>query len=409
MVLAVSIWVARYLGPMDFGALNFAIAFIAFFSWMTHLGLQPIIVRELVKNSDRANLILGTALVMKLTGAVLSILFIMGTIILVEPGAQTIRPMVFILSLMFMFQAFDVISFFFEAKIQSKYAALARGAAIVVSSALRVFLVVGNYGVTWFALASVLDMFIAGFLYAFFYSRIGNSFTQLRFEFKMVQNLLSYSWPIMIGVFLVTIHLKIDQVMIEHYLDLEQLGFYSVAVSLSEAWYFVPAVIGSTVMPYLVKLRTENRILFQYRLVQGYFFMFWMGIAVALVVQLLGQEAIVMLFGPEYRSAFSALALNIWAGVFVAQSVIKGIWNVSENLQVYRIAVNSVAIVVNIVANMMLIPAFGIEGAAMATLLSRVCGHWVAPFAFKPLRQNTLAAIRSINPFYVRKQRELFA
>lgn len=407
LALSVSIWVARYLGPRDFGILNYALAFIAFFSWASHLGLQQIVVRELTKTPDEVDRILGAAFFMKLIGAVISVLLIAVAISAIKPEDGLIKLVVFLASLIYVFQAFDVTSFFFEAKVLSKNTAIARSVSVMVSSALKIYLILGGYSVVWFALANVLDIFVAGALLLFLFTHLGNSVRRWRFDINFARELIGYSWPVMIGSFLVTIHLKIDQIMIESYLSLDQLGIYSVAVRLSEAWYFIPAIIGSTVFPYFVSLRESDSKLYKYRLVQAYCGMFWLAITVALVVQIFGEPGIMLLFGQDYVGSSGALALNIWAGVFVAQSYIKMIWDVSENLQVYRIAINSTAIVVNIAGNLLLIPMYGISGAAMATLISRAFNNWVTPLMFKATRENTLISIRSISPLYVLKQREL--
>lgn len=404
LALSVSVWVARYLGPRDFGILSYAVAFIAFFSWASHLGLQQIVVRELTKTPEEVNRILGAAFLMKLVGAVISVLLIVVAISVVKPEDNLIRLVVFLASLIYVFQVFDVMGFFFEAKVLSKYTAIARSLSVVASSTLKIYLILGGYSVAWFALANVLDIFVAGALLFYLFTRVGNSVREWRFDINIAKELMGYSWPVMIGSFLVTIHLKIDQIMIDSYLSLEQLGIYSVAVRLSEAWYFVPAMIGSTLFPYFVSLRERDRVLYRLRLIQAYCCMFWLAVIVALFVQVFGEFGIMLLFGKEFIASYGPLTFNIWAGVFVGQTYIRMIWDVSENLQAYRIVTSSVAILVNIMGNMILIPMYGIVGAALATLISRTFSDCLIPLMIKPARENTLMSLKAINPLYVFNQ-----
>jgi len=225
------------------------------------------------------------------------------------------------------------------------------------------------------------------------------------FDKSIAMELIQHSWPLMVSSFLVLIHLKVDQLMIESYLNMEQVGLYGVAVKLAEFWYFFPAIIVSTLLPYFILLRKRDLLLYKYRLLQLYCAMFWLGVFVAGVTQLSGEWVIVELFGEEYRSSFAPLALNIWAGVFVAQSYAKTIWDVSENLQFYRIISNSVAVFVNVIGNMLLIPVYGIIGAAMATLITRLFNNWIVPLFMDSHRENTLLSIKAINPFFVYKYR----
>lgn len=371
------------------------------------MGLQQIVVRELTKYPDRTNRILGSAFLMKLSGAAVSMILIFFAIGLLKPEDDGVRLVVLLVSLTYIFQAFDVMSFFFQSRVLSKYTAIARGIAVIGSSILKVYLILAKFSVVYFALAYVLDIFVISILLLYLFYKTGNDVRDWKFDVDMAKGLFGYSWPFMIAIFLVTIHLKIDQMMIENLLGMESLGLYSVSVRLSEAWYFVPAMMSSTLLPYIIRLRETNYSLYTYRLKQAYFGMFWLGVFVALGVQIFGEWVLVLLYGKEYGASFDALALNIWAGVFVAQSSFKSIWVVSENVQIYRVYINAIGIIVNVVGNLVLIPIYGISGAAMATLITRMVNNWVTPLVFGATRENALNAMISVNPFYILKQGKL--
>jgi O-antigen/teichoic acid export membrane protein len=260
--------------------------------------------------------------------------------------------------------------------------------------------ILGNAGLVWFAAAGLAEAAVAAGLLLLIFVRSGYRSPQWCFDRTLAVDMLRYSWPLAISAFLIMIHLKIDQVMIDHYLGMNDVGVYSVAVKLAEFWYFLPAIVVSTLMPYFVELRERDYGFYQARLIQLYSLMFWSGAAVGTIVYFLGEFIIRLLYGEAYAGAYAALVINIWAGIFVAQSQVKGIWTISENLQIYRIVNNSVAIVVNVALNTVLIPKYGISGAAMATLASRFVNNYITPLMFKPIRANALMAIKSINPVY---------
>ncbi len=199
--------------------------------------------------------------------------------------------------------------------------------------------------------------------------------------------------------------MKIDQIMIGSMLNNVQLGVYSVAVKLSEYWYFIPAIIVRTLMPYFVNLRESNKELYRFRLMQLYSLMFWMGISVGLLVLIFGESIIRLLYGDVYIEAYRPLMFNIWSGVFIAQALARGIWIVSEDLQLYVFIANIVAVIINIILNLILIHRLGIAGAAIATLITRFITNLVMPIAITPYRDNTILSIKCINPFYVYKRR----
>jgi len=399
--LLVGIWVARYLGPHDFGILNYGLAFIAFFSFFSRLGLDQITVRELTTSPEKEYEIIGTVFFLKLFGGVLATILIILSISFVKSDNIIIRTIVFIVALQFIFQAVDVIDYFFQAQIFSKYVVIPRSTAFVLSSLLKIYLITNNYSVEYFALA-ILSDFIFSMVFLFLiYQLTHHQITQWRFNHRIAFDLIKDSWPLMISTFFIMIHMKIDQVMIDCYLSASEVGVYSVAVRLSEAWYFIPQILVSTLMPYFILLRETDSTRYYDRLSQLYSIMFWAGTIVGIITIIYGNEIIALLFGIPYKGAYRALVFNIWAGIFISQGIARSIWMIGENLQKYRLFNNLITVNLNIILNMFLIPMLGISGAAISTLTTRIFGTWIISFLFKPLRQSTGAMIKSINPKYL--------
>ncbi|MDA3779377.1 MAG: flippase [Bacteroidales bacterium] len=406
--LLVGIWIARYLGPSDFGILNYALAYTALFMLFVNLGLDQIVVRELVKFPEKTHELMGTAFTLKLTGAITGIMAVYFSLCLTEIDILT-KTIIFIVSLTFIAQSLNVVDYFFQSKILSKNVVIARNSAFLISTLLKIFFIINKYSVIYFAMANCLDCFMASLFLIMIYTKAGNQISLWRFNKKIAKKLILYCWPLAISVFLITIHMKIDQVMIGNMLNTEQVGVYSVAVRLSEAWYFIPGILVSTLMPYFIELRETDKNLFKFRLMQLYALMFWMGIGVGIFIIFFGEDIIKIFFGYNYSSAYKAMVINIWGGIFVAQSYAKGIWVINENLQFHRITANIIAVTINIVGNYYVIPLYGITGAAIVTLVTRFVNNWITPILIKPYRKNTILSIKSINLLYVyKKKKELY-
>jgi PST family polysaccharide transporter len=405
--LLIGIWVARYLGPSDYGILNYAMAYTAMFMLFVNLGLDEILVRELVKKPKLTNYLLGSAFVLKIFGALVAIclIFFSFNFMVIENITKTA---ILIMSIAFILQSFDVIDYYYQSKILSKYSVIARSFAFIMSSGLKIYLLVYKYSVLFFVGAGVIDILMYSLFLSLIYVKQNGSFSKWKFNIKIVKNLLKYSWPLALSVFLITIHTRIDQLMIGTMLDIKEVGIYSVAVKLAEFWIFIPSILVSTLMPYFVNLRNKDAQLYHFRLLQLYSLMFWMGAFVGIVTIIFGEDIIVLLFGDVYKDAYVALVYNIWIGVFIAQAVARGIWMINENLQLYRIYNNILAIITNISLNIILIPKFGISGAALASLLSIGIGTWFYSLLFKPLRESTIDMITSIVPLYILKYKEKY-
>ncbi|MDC0357680.1 flippase [Oligoflexia bacterium] len=399
--LLVGVWVARYLGPEDFGRLSYAAAFVAFFSFMSNLGLNSIVVREIAKGKDVYYKIVGTSFYLKLFGGLLACTTAILCIMFAQKDATTIQCIVVLLALGYLFQSLDIIDYSFQANILSKYVVLARDGAFLVSSILKVLFIILKFEVIYFALAVLLDIFLASLFLIVFYTRTGNSVRLWKYDQTIAKKLLRFSWPLMFSVLFITIYMKIDQVMIEHLLGIKEVGIYSVAVNISEAWYFIPAIIVSSLMPYFVKLKDVDYDRYTYRIQQVYTIMIWMGILIGLLAVFFGKEAIILIFGIEYKNAYEALYINIWTGIFVSLGVASSLILISENLQIYQLISAIILIVVNVTGNWFIIPYWGITGAAITTLVTQGVGLLIIPLFFKPIRKITILSLKSVLPFYL--------
>ncbi|WP_304544132.1 flippase [Sulfurimonas microaerophilic] len=398
--LLVGIWVARYLGPNDFGILNYSLAYTALYMFFVKLGLDQIIIREIVKKPKLTNYMMGTAFGLKFIGSIITLFLIYLSLYFLETDSIT-KIVIFIISVGFILQSIDVIDFFYQSKVLSKYVVIARNTAFILSSLLKIYFILNEYSVLYFAVANVFDLFLSGLFLIFIYKKTGYAINKWRFSTKKAIELLKFSWPLALSFFLISIYTKIDQVMIGNMLDTEKVGIYSVAVRLSEVWLLIPNIMISTMMPYFVSLREENNQLYHERLVLLYSFMFWLGVFVGIVTIIFGEDIILFLFGQVYLGAYEALIYNIWSGIFISQAVARGIWLISENLQKYRLYNNVMAVVLNIFMNFILIPKYGVAGAALATLCTQALSTWLFSFLWKPMRKSTLEMIKSINPVYL--------
>ena len=400
--LIIGIWVARYLGPEQFGILNYGMAFVAMFSFLPNLGFNLIVVRDVTKYPEKTNKILGSSLVLKLLGSSLAVVLIVLIVLNLNKTDALVKYVIILFSIGFIFQAFDVIDFFYQSQMLSKYVVFSRNITFIIINGIKIFLILNEYDLIWFVITATFGFFLDALFLIITYTKTHKSVLNWRFDKDMGFELMKNSWPLMFSAFLISVHMKIDQVMIGNILDTKQVGIYSVAVRLAEFWYFIPSIIISTLMPYFVELRENNNELYYFRLTQLYSLMFWMGVGVGVFVIFFGKDIIRVFFGSDYAGAYEALIFNIWAGIFVAQSLAKGIWVISENLQLYRIVANLIAVLINVSLNIILIPIYGISGAAIATLFTRFLNNWITPvLLIKPYRENTIISIKSINPFYV--------
>lgn len=399
--LLVGVWVARYLGPEQYGLYSYALAFVALFGAVAKLGIDQVVIREWVKAPEKEYSIFGSVLWLKLGAALLALMLVTPVAWLAEGGDWSFTILVTIVAVGLIFNVFDAYEIYYQAHILSRNVVLARSSAFVLFLVIRVILILGEYSVIYFAAAATLELALGGVNLAIIYKRKQGKWLEWHFDRRIVTSLLRDGWPLIVSTGLIVIHMRIDQVMIGQMLNNADVGIYSVAVRLSETWLFFPAIIVQTITPYMMKLREINMKHYQARLIQLYSIMFWLGIFAGVATIFFGDFFVRLLFGEAYRDAFIPLVLTIWTGVFISQGIARGIWMVGENMQGYRLMSNLIAVPMNIALNLWLIPKFGVTGASAASLISVGIGTWVVPFLFKSMRSSNRQLLYSIHPKYL--------
>lgn len=368
--LFVGVWVARFLGPEKFGLFNYATAFVALFGAVASLGLQGIVVRDLVKEPENAEEVIGTAFTLQLLGGLLALMVAVSATVWLRPDDTLMRTMVAILGSALVLKATDVAKFWFEARVQSKHTVIVENTAFLMMAVGKIGLILAEAPLLAFVWITLCEatLVAAGMLWT--YHRNVGTFTRWRPQLVLARQLLKESWPLILSGLAVMIYMRIDQIMLGEMLGDNAVGIYSAAVRISEIWYFVPMAIVASVFPAIIEAKKYNEDMYLRRLQKLYDLLAILAVVVAIVMTFSSDWVVVLLFGKTYAAAGEILAVHIWAGIFVFLGVASGKWLVLEGLQKNVFYRTLIGAFVNIGLNITLIPAFGILGAAVATVVS---------------------------------------
>ncbi len=385
--LFVGIWVARYLGPEQFGLFSYAQSFVGLFATISTLGLDGIVVREFLNNKKNEYELIGTTFFLKLLGAML-VLFILSVAINFTSNDINTNILVFIIASSMIFQSFNVVDFYFQSKVLSKYVVYANVISLFISSLIKIVLIVNNAPLIFFAWIILFDSVILAFGYIAFYVKINSMafIKKIKFSKALAVSLLKDSWPLILSGIAISFYMKIDQIMIKEMLDSNSVGQYAAAIRLSEAWYFIPMVICSSLFPAIINAKNTNKELYYNRLQKLYDFMVLLSLLIIVPTLFLSNYIIELLYGHAYLQSGKVLALHIVGSVFVFLGVASGKWFIAENLQKYSFYRTFTGSIVNIILNYILIPLYGIYGAAIATIISQFIASYLFNATSKRLR-----------------------
>jgi PST family polysaccharide transporter len=369
MGLFVGVWVARYLGPVQFGSLNFALAFVALFGSATTLGLEGIVVRELLHSPEHRHEIMGTTLALRTGGGFFAVVASIATLKLIQPHDRQSLLLVAILSFTLVFQAFDTIDSLFQSQVRSKITVWAKNTAFLIFAAVRVTLIHVKAPIWGFAVAATGEIALGAFGMLVGYRMSGERMSSWKVHRTRAASLLKESWPVIFSGMAIMVYMRLDMVMLKMMSGDFAVGVYSAATRVSEVWYFIPTAIVSSVSPAIMRVK-DNPELFYERLRKLFSLMAATACIIGSIVALASHFIIRTLYSSGYASAAPVLAVHVWASVFVFLGVAQTPWDISKDLLKFSLYRTLAGAAVNVAINFVLIPRFAALGAAVATVVA---------------------------------------
>ena len=398
VTLFVGIYVARYLGPESYGILSYSLSFAWLFSALLDLANREIIVRELVNNPDKHKLILSSAITLRLAGALLLGCVVSVCLQFVDNDRVTLI-MIALITIGIMFQSWELIDYYFQSQVQSKYTVWAQISQLFLASLSKLTLIICEASLVWFAFVFLIEYVFLAFLYFLIFIWKVGKFSIKFFDYKFSKQLLKNSLPMLLTGLSIMIYMKIDQIMLKELVDIKSVGIYSAAVKLCEAWYPIPVLLAGSLYPAIINAKKTNKEVYHSHVQKLYSLLVWLAITLAIPITLFSDLIIGYLYGNEFSKSVIILQIYIWASIFVFMSVASHKWLVIEKLEKYIFITTFLGMVINIVGNIVLIPIYGAYGAAIATIISYGISSYGSLLLLPKLRLGFWFATKSFNPF----------
>jgi len=375
----ISVLVARHLGPHDFGILSYALSVTAFLGTFVYLGLSGVVVRNIVNHPDETGVLMGSSFALKMAGACLSYALIF-PLAFWGHSSNVETWVLLIIGASLLFRPVEIIDFWFQSRIESKYSVLGKGIAFLLASTGKLVLVLAGASVVAIAALSLIEFVLAAILLVAVYEFKGKTVRSWVIQVPKMLELLKQSWVLILSFFLALVYLKVDQIMLRWMKGAAEVGVYSVAVRFSEVWYFIPSAIVISVFPKLVEIRKKDKKKYEKKLQQGFDILFALSLPIAIVMTFIGTPVIGKLYGSEYERAGGILTIHIWASIFIFMRALFSKWIIMENFLIFSLFSHGIGAIVNVILNLFLIKHYGGYGAAVATLISYAVASYFVLF-----------------------------
>jgi len=372
--MLMGIAVANYLGSTGNGILNYPMALITFFMAASALGLDAYITRELLQRPQSKNVLLGTAFTLRLSAGLIVLPLIYFTYFLINSLSDASAGVPFnfiaIVSFVCVIQSINIIDSYFQSQIQGKKIMLVQVFANIISALAKIILIFLAAPIAWFIWALLADAAFLAIGYLWMYHKSNESVFHWKFDKSLAKYLIKMAWPLAFSAILVTLYMKIDQIMISSYLGSSALGVYSTVVSLSESWYFIPVATVSALFPAIMNARKHDEERYQNRLQNLYDLMSFISLGIAIIMTFASPLVYKILYKADYAAGAEVLAIHVWAGIFVFLGSASGQYLIAEGYTKLSLVRTALGALVNIILNIWWIPIFGIKGAAWASLIA---------------------------------------
>lgn len=389
--IMVGVWVTRYLGPEKYGVISYALASVAIFGTIAKVGLDSIIIRNIVNFPNKLSLYLGTAFWLKVIGGLTTL-----SIVWLTTG----NMYVLIIAAGLIFQSFEVVDFYFQSQVQSKYVSICKVAQLFISSLLKLYLINIHAGLSLFAMVYLVDQVTLGFFLYFIYKHGKNVEFINRFNLKIAIELILESWPVMAISLAAVLQSRADQILINTQIGSLELGYYAAAVGFIEIFSFLPIIINSSFTPAIMNAKKRSNTEYEHRLQKYYSLMFALFVIVALPIFFFGNQFVVFLYGTDFTRAgfiFSLMAFRIF---FTNMGVARSQYILNERLYHYNFIATVIGAATSIVLNYFLVPYYGLVGAILVSYFSYFISTFFVDIFNKKTRYNLGLMYRGITTFY---------
>ncbi len=394
--LVISMLTARFLGPSNFGLINYAASIVAFVTPIMYLGLNGVLVQEIVNTPEKEGEILGTSVTMTFLSSLLCVIGVISFAAAVNRGERETVIVCALYSTLLIFQSLELLNYWFQAKLLSKYASGVALFAYAVISGYKIYLLAAHKSIYWFALSNALDYMIIVIGLFIVYKRLGGG--RLRFNLSTARRLWGKSRYYIVSNMMIAIFAQTDRIMLKLMINDAATGYYSAAVACAGMTGFVFTAIIDSFRPLIFDDKKTDEIRYEKDMCRLYGIIIYLSLLQSLVITLFSGLIIKILYGAAYSASINALKLIVWYTTFSYLGSVRNIWILAENRQKYLWIINLSGALANVALNYILIPITGIMGAALASLVTQIFTNVIIGFIIRPIRYSNTLMLRALNP-----------
>lgn len=399
--LVVSMITARYLGPSNYGVITYASSLVAFILPVVRLGINGILVQEFIEHPKKDGCIIGTATLLTTLSSLLGILGIWAFTSVVNHNEIDTIIVSVLYSISLFFQMTEMIQYWYQARLLSKYVAIISLIARIFVSVYKIYIVVEGKTIFWFAVVNSLDYLLISVGLFVIYFKLGGR--RISFSTEVASNMFSRSKHFIISGLMVSVFGQTDKIMLKLLCGDAQSGYYSAAITCAGMSAFLFSAIIDSFRPIIFEYKKKNQSAYKESVVLLYSVNIYIALIQSVVLSLFADFVINLLYGKEFLIAADILKIVTWYSAFSYLGSARSIWFLAEGKEKYIWITNLIGAVINLLGNFILIPIWGACGAALSSVATQLLTNFALNFIIKPIQENGMLMIYALNPKQIYK------
>ena len=395
LVLIITMLTARYLGPMKYGIINYAAGLVAFVAPLMKLGISAILVRELVNRKAEEGKILGTGTALNSISSLLCIAFVVVFVFVANAGEYETIIVCAVYSFVLLFQALEMVQYWFQARLLSKYYIFAATCACVCMSLFQIILIATKKNIYWFSASTSIEYGVLAVILLLLYKSKGGQ--KLSFSFYEAKKLLTVGCYYILADLMVVIFAQTDKIMLKLMIGSEAVGYYAAAATCATIFSFAFAAIIDSARPVIIEAKRRSSAEFERKMAKLYSVIFYLAVAVSIIITIFAPLIVEILYGADFSDTVEPLRLIVWYIAFSLFGAVRNVWILAEEKQQYLWRINICGALLNVVLNAVIIPTWGVMGAAFTTLVTQFFTNVIIGFILKPIRRNNQLMLRGLD------------
>lgn len=392
----IGLFTARYLGPSNYGLISYASSTVAFFIPIMQLGLNSTLIQEFIEKPEKEGEILGTSLVFNILSAVVSIIGVASFSLVANRGEVETILVCFLYSLTLFFRATEMVQYWFQSHLLSKYPSIVSLIAYGIISIYKIYILVAAKDIEWFAVIHVIESAIVSILLLVVYMRIGGK--KLSFSFQLGKQMLSKSKYYITANLMVVLFSQTDKIMLKNMVGKTETGFYSAAYTCIGIASIIYSALIDSMRPYILSGKKESNEVFESRLSLLFSSIAIISLLQSVIMTVFSKQIVLVLFGVSYSATVLVLQILVWQVLFGYLGSVRNIWILAEGKQKHLWKINLMGALINVLGNAFLIPIMGARGASIASVLTQILTNFILCFIIKSMRPFGRIIIRSLHP-----------